>query len=41
MLNGEVRIAVRLGSETVVDMVLRDGSPLIAAFGENKVFEDG
>ena len=41
MLHGKVRIAERLGSETVVDMVLRDGTPLIAAFGEDKVFEDG
>ncbi|KAA9008145.1 ABC transporter ATP-binding protein [Histidinibacterium aquaticum] len=41
MLHGEVRISERLGSETVVDLALRDGTPLIAAFGEDKVFEDG
>ncbi|GGL63426.1 ABC transporter ATP-binding protein [Wenxinia marina] len=41
MLHGKVRIAERLGSETVVDLALRDGTPLIAAFGEDKVFEDG
>ncbi len=41
MLHGKVRIAERLGAETVVDLKLRDGTPLIAAFGEDRVFEDG
>ncbi|NNF24440.1 MAG: sn-glycerol-3-phosphate ABC transporter ATP-binding protein UgpC [Rhodobacteraceae bacterium] len=41
MLLGTVEFAERLGSETVVDMVLKDDSKFIAAFNEDKVFEPG
>ena len=41
MLHGKVTLAERLGSETVVDMTLKDGSKFIATFGEDKVFRPG
>ncbi|EAR51815.1 maltose/maltodextrin ABC transporter, ATP-binding protein [Oceanicola granulosus HTCC2516] len=41
MLHGQVNMAERLGTETVVDMTLKDGSKFIAAFDEDKVFERG
>ncbi|RWP63186.1 MAG: sn-glycerol-3-phosphate ABC transporter ATP-binding protein UgpC [Mesorhizobium sp.] len=41
LLHGIVAHAERLGSETVVDLTLRDNSELIAAFNEDKVFEPG
>jgi multiple sugar transport system ATP-binding protein len=41
MLHGTVTLSERLGSETVVDMTLKDGTKFIAAFGEDKVFEPG
>ena len=41
MLHGTVNLAERLGSETVVDMTLKDGSTLIAAFSEDKVLDPG
>jgi multiple sugar transport system ATP-binding protein len=41
MLHGAVALAERLGSETVVDLMLRDDRELIAAFDEDKIFEPG
>ncbi|PDQ20799.1 ABC transporter ATP-binding protein [Mesorhizobium sanjuanii] len=41
MLHGTVAHAERLGSETVVELTLRDGRNLIAAFDEDKIFEPG
>ncbi|CAH2401986.1 ABC transporter ATP-binding protein [Mesorhizobium ventifaucium] len=41
LLHGIVAHAERLGSETVVDLTLRDERELIAAFNEDKVFEPG
>ncbi|MCT7374379.1 ABC transporter ATP-binding protein [Chelativorans salis] len=41
MLHGTVVLAERLGSETVVDLVLRDDRKLIATFDEDKIFEPG
>ncbi|WP_334062722.1 ABC transporter ATP-binding protein [Limimaricola cinnabarinus] len=40
-LHGKVKLTERLGSETVVDLELNDGSPLIAALSEDAVFERG
>ncbi|MFW8635696.1 ABC transporter ATP-binding protein [Cribrihabitans pelagius] len=41
MLHGTVNLSERLGTETVVDMTLKDGSKFIAAFDEDKVFAPG
>ncbi|AZO68411.1 sn-glycerol-3-phosphate ABC transporter ATP-binding protein UgpC [Mesorhizobium sp. M6A.T.Cr.TU.016.01.1.1] len=41
MLHGVVAHAERLGSETVVDLTLRDDCELIAAFNEDKIFQPG
>ncbi|RUU44676.1 sn-glycerol-3-phosphate ABC transporter ATP-binding protein UgpC [Mesorhizobium sp. M6A.T.Ce.TU.002.03.1.1] len=41
MLHGVVAHAERLGSETVVDLTLRDDRELIAAFNEDKIFQPG
>ncbi|TIU27347.1 MAG: TOBE domain-containing protein, partial [Mesorhizobium sp.] len=41
MLHGIVAHTERLGSETVVDLTLRDDHELIAAFDEDKIFEPG
>ncbi|SHI98876.1 ABC transporter ATP-binding protein [Wenxinia saemankumensis] len=41
MLHGTVELTERLGSETVVDVALRDGSKLIAALPEDTVLERG
>jgi multiple sugar transport system ATP-binding protein len=38
LVEGRVTVAERLGSETVADLVLRDGSSLIATFAEDRVF---
>jgi multiple sugar transport system ATP-binding protein len=38
MLHGKVRLSERLGSETVVDLSLADQTKLIAAFGEDRIF---
>jgi multiple sugar transport system ATP-binding protein len=38
LLEGKVAVAERLGSETVADLVLRDGTNLIATFSEDRVF---
>lgn len=36
-VEGKVVVAERLGSETVADLVLRDGTHLIATFSEDRV----
>ena len=41
MLHGTVILTERLGSETVVDVKLADGSKLIAALGEDKIYAPG
>lgn len=41
MLHGKVNMAERLGTETVVNMTLKDGTKFIAAFDEDKVFQQG
>ncbi len=38
LIEGKVVVAERLGSETVADLVLRDGTNLIATFSEDRVF---
>ncbi|MBM1221488.1 sn-glycerol-3-phosphate ABC transporter ATP-binding protein UgpC [Ponticoccus sp. SC2-23] len=40
-LHGNVTLAERLGSETVADLRLDDGSKLIAAFAEDKILDVG
>ena len=41
MLHGSVELTERLGSETVVDIGLRDGSNIIAALAEDRVMKPG
>jgi multiple sugar transport system ATP-binding protein len=41
MLHGKVVLTERLGSETVVDIALRDGGNIIAAISEDRVMEPG
>lgn len=41
MLHGTVGLSERLGAETVVEVVLRDGSRIIAAIGEDRVLKPG
>lgn len=41
VLHGNVTIAERLGSETVVDVALKDGSRILASLSEDRVFEPG
>ncbi|SLN28513.1 ABC transporter ATP-binding protein [Roseisalinus antarcticus] len=41
MLHGKVELTERLGAETVVDVALRDGTKMIAAIGEDRVFAAG
>ncbi|MEO1951261.1 sn-glycerol-3-phosphate ABC transporter ATP-binding protein UgpC [Thioclava sp.] len=41
VLHGQVSLVERLGSETVVDLAMEDGTSLIAAFSEDKQFERG
>ncbi len=41
MLHGTVALTERLGSETVVDVALRDGTKVIAAIGEDRVLDPG
>jgi multiple sugar transport system ATP-binding protein len=41
MLHGKVTLTERLGSETVVDVTLSEGTKLIAALSEDKVFSPG
>lgn len=40
-LHGKVALTERLGSETVLDVTLKDGSPLIAALSHDAVFDLG
>jgi multiple sugar transport system ATP-binding protein len=41
MLHGTVALTERLGAETVVEVVLRDGERVIAAIGEDRVLKAG
>jgi multiple sugar transport system ATP-binding protein len=41
MLHGTVALTERLGSETVVEVNLKDGSSIIAALGEDRVLQPG
>jgi len=41
MIHGTVALTERLGSETVVDIDLRDGSSIIAAISEDRILEPG
>jgi multiple sugar transport system ATP-binding protein len=41
MLHGKVALTERLGCETVVDIVLRDGSKIIAAISEDRIMQPG
>ncbi len=41
MLHGNVALTERLGSETVVEVALRDGTNIIAALGEDRVLKPG
>ncbi len=38
LVEGRIVVAERLGSETVADLVLRDGTSLIATFAQDRVF---
>ena len=40
-LHGTIALTERLGAETIVEVRLKDGSRLIAAIAEDKVFEPG
>lgn len=40
-LHGKVALTERLGAETVVEITLKDGSPLIAALSHDAVFPLG
>ena len=41
MLHGKVALTERLGSETVINCTLRDGSTIIAAIAEDKIYAPG
>ena len=41
MLHGTVSLTERLGSETVMDVGLKDGSRIVAAIAEDRVMEPG
>ena len=41
LLHGQVALVERLGSETVVDLTLKDGVNFIATFNEDKIFNLG
>ena len=41
MLHGKVALTERLGCETVVDVVLRDASKIIAAMSEDRIMQPG
>ena len=41
LLHGRVTLSERLGTETVVDVALGDGSRVLAALGEDRVLEPG
>ena len=40
-LHGSVALTERLGAETVVEIALKDGNPLIAALSQDAVFDLG
>jgi multiple sugar transport system ATP-binding protein len=40
-LHGTVALTERLGSDTIVNLTMKDGSTIIAALGEDAVFEPG
>ena len=40
-LTGTVSLSERLGTETVVDLQLSDGTRILASFGQDKIFEPG
>lgn len=41
MLHGKVALSERLGSETVVDVTLKDDTKVIAAFNDDQIFSTG
>jgi len=41
ILHGSVTLAERLGTETVVDIVLNDGSRVLASLSEDRIFDPG
>ena len=41
MLHGTVALTERLGSETIVDVAMKDGTKIIAALSEDRVLEPG
>jgi len=41
MLHGTVSMTERLGNETVMNLILRDGTGIIAAIAEDRVFSEG
>ena len=41
MLKGRVTLTERLGSETIVEVALQDGNPLIAALSQDQIFKAG
>ncbi|KPP91433.1 MAG: multiple sugar transport system ATP-binding protein [Rhodobacteraceae bacterium HLUCCA08] len=40
-LHGAIALTERLGAETIVEVTLKDGAPLIAALSEDRVYEPG
>ena len=40
-LHGTIRLTERLGAETVVEVRLKDGEPLIAALAEDRIYDPG
>ena len=41
VLTGTVTLAERLGTETVVDVALKDGTRILASLGEDRIFQPG
>ena len=39
--HGAITLIAPLGAETVVEVMLRDGEPLIAALSENRIYDTG
>ena len=40
-LHGAIQLTERLGAETIVEVKLKDGEPLIAALSEDRIYEPG
>ncbi|TYB81145.1 ABC transporter ATP-binding protein [Maritimibacter fusiformis] len=40
-LHGKITVTERLGAETVVEVTLEDGEPLIAALSEDRIYQSG